>query len=103
MDTMASLLFTVDSWVSRIVLVYCFLLLKLLGNGSGYLLVLMLEYCLLDLRRPVRPDCLYGLSLLPLADGASAKFNHLGVDERIYIAKGEGVWFTQGFDSQSAG
>ncbi|KAL9266715.1 Sacsin-like protein, partial [Drosera capensis] len=59
------------------------------GFSERRAMLLMLEYCLLDLRKPVRPDCLYGLSLLPLADGSSATFNRLGIDERIYIAKGE--------------
>ncbi|GAB2275278.1 hypothetical protein Dimus_010038 [Dionaea muscipula] len=59
------------------------------GFSERSAVILMLEYCLFDLTQPVKPDCLYGLSLLPLADGSSTIFNRLGVSERVYIARGD--------------
>lgn len=49
---------------------------------------LTLQYCLFDLEKPVQSKCLYGLPLIPLANGSSTTFNPRGVDERIYIAHG---------------
>ncbi|KAK8486465.1 hypothetical protein V6N11_045126 [Hibiscus sabdariffa] len=51
--------------------------------------ILTLEYCLLDLKIPVQADCLFGLPLLPLADGSFTTFEKNGAGERIYIAKGD--------------
>ncbi|RAL41091.1 hypothetical protein DM860_008789 [Cuscuta australis] len=51
-------------------------------------LLLTLKYCLFDLEKPVQPNCLYGLPLIPLANGLSTSFNRRGVDERIYISRG---------------
>lgn len=51
-------------------------------------LILTLQYCLFDLEKPVSCNCLYGLPLIPLANGLSTTFNRRGVDERIYIARG---------------
>ncbi|GMH07070.1 hypothetical protein Nepgr_008910 [Nepenthes gracilis] len=59
------------------------------GFNERSALILTLEYCLFDLTIPVKPDCLYGLPLVPLANGLSTTFNPMGVDERIYIARGE--------------
>ncbi|KAH9612108.1 hypothetical protein KSS87_002588 [Heliosperma pusillum] len=50
-------------------------------------LLLTLQYCLFDLAKPVKSDCLYGLPLIPLASGFSAAFSPRGVEERIYIAR----------------
>lgn len=52
-------------------------------------MILTLEYCLLDLKVPVQPDSLYGLALLPLANGSFATFGKNGADERIYISRGD--------------
>ncbi|KAF2301861.1 hypothetical protein GH714_029947 [Hevea brasiliensis] len=52
-------------------------------------MILTLEYCLLDLKVPIQPDSLYGLALLPLANGSFAKFGKNGADERIYISRGD--------------
>ena len=52
-------------------------------------MILTLEYCLLDLKMPVRPDSLYGLPLVPLANGLFTAFDKMGVGERIYIARGD--------------
>uniref|UniRef100_F6HVP8 Uncharacterized protein n=1 Tax=Vitis vinifera TaxID=29760 RepID=F6HVP8_VITVI len=38
---------------------------------------------------PVRPDSLYGLPLVPLANGLFTAFDKMGVGERIYIARGD--------------
>ncbi|TYH39166.1 hypothetical protein ES332_D12G162000v1 [Gossypium tomentosum] len=51
--------------------------------------ILTLEYCLLDLKIPVQADCLFGLPLLPLADGSVTTFEKNGAGERIYIARGD--------------
>ncbi|TQD90400.1 hypothetical protein C1H46_024037 [Malus baccata] len=51
--------------------------------------ILTLEYCLLDLKIPVQSAGLYGLPLLPLADGSFTTFDKNGVGERIYIARGD--------------
>ncbi|XVF66987.1 hypothetical protein PTKIN_Ptkin10aG0083900 [Pterospermum kingtungense] len=51
--------------------------------------ILTLEYCLLDLKVPVQADCLFGLPLLPLADGSFTIFEKNGTGERIYIARGD--------------
>ncbi|XP_010547716.1 PREDICTED: sacsin isoform X2 [Tarenaya hassleriana] len=53
-------------------------------------LTLTLEYCLLDLEVPFQADLLYGLPLLPLADGSFTSFNKNGVAERIFVAEGNG-------------
>ncbi|KAJ8436260.1 hypothetical protein Cgig2_011532 [Carnegiea gigantea] len=50
-------------------------------------LILTLQYCLFDLGKPVQPNCLHGLPLIPLANGLSTTFNPRGVDERIYVAR----------------
>ncbi|CBI27138.3 unnamed protein product, partial [Vitis vinifera] len=52
-------------------------------------MILTLEYCLLDLKMPVRSDSLYGLPLVPLANGLFTAFDKMGVGERIYIARGD--------------
>ncbi|OMO98695.1 Zinc finger, RING-type [Corchorus olitorius] len=49
--------------------------------------ILTLEYCLIDLKIPVKADCLFGLPLLPLADGSFTTFEKNGAGERIYIAR----------------
>ncbi|XP_057525626.1 uncharacterized protein LOC130805043 isoform X1 [Amaranthus tricolor] len=51
-------------------------------------LVLTLQYCLFDLEKPVQSNCLYGLPLIPLANGFSTTFNPRGMGERIYISHG---------------
>lgn len=50
-------------------------------------MVLVLEYCLSDQRATSKPSSLYGLPLLPLADGSFTVFNKNGISERIYIAQ----------------
>ncbi|PRQ41414.1 putative transcription factor C2H2 family [Rosa chinensis] len=55
-------------------------------------MVLALEYCLLDLKMPVQSAGLYGLyglPLLPLADGSFTIIDKKGIGERIYIARGD--------------
>ncbi|CAB4295974.1 unnamed protein product [Prunus armeniaca] len=52
-------------------------------------MILTLEYCLLDLKIPVESASLYGLPLLPLADGSFTAFDKNGIGERIYIARGD--------------
>ncbi|KAK1566595.1 hypothetical protein Q3G72_001766 [Acer saccharum] len=52
-------------------------------------MILALEYCLLDYIIPARPDSLYGLPLLPLADGSFTMFEKNGAGDRIYIARGD--------------
>lgn len=52
-------------------------------------MILTLEYCLLDLGVRVQPDILYGLPLLPLADGSYTTFEKSGASERIYIARND--------------
>ncbi|KAJ4710441.1 Zinc finger, C3HC4 type [Melia azedarach] len=52
-------------------------------------MILALEYCLFDCVIPVRPDNLYGLPLLPLADGSFTMFEKSGAGERIYLVQGE--------------
>ncbi|KAM7270495.1 hypothetical protein ACFE04_029709 [Oxalis oulophora] len=51
--------------------------------------ILILEYCLVDLKVPVQSNNLFGLPLLPLADGSVTKFEKSGAGERIYIAQGD--------------
>ncbi|XP_057960552.1 uncharacterized protein LOC131152729 isoform X2 [Malania oleifera] len=51
--------------------------------------ILALEYCLLDLKIPIQYDSLYGLPLLPLANGLCMAFDKKGVGERIFIAQGD--------------
>lgn len=52
-------------------------------------MILALEYCLFDCVIPVQPDCLYGLPLLPLANGSFTMFEKSGAGERIYIVRGD--------------
>lgn len=52
-------------------------------------MVLTLEYCLLDLKFPIRPDNLCGLPLVPLANGLFTTFEKRGASERIYVSRGE--------------
>ncbi|KAI4356900.1 hypothetical protein L6164_000883 [Bauhinia variegata] len=52
-------------------------------------MILTLEYCLLDLDVSMKFDTLYGLSLLPLADGSFTTIDKKGVGERVYIARGD--------------
>ncbi|KAK6931871.1 hypothetical protein RJ641_003664 [Dillenia turbinata] len=52
-------------------------------------MILTLEYCLFDLHTPVKSDNLYGLPLIPLANGLFAMFNKKDVGEGIYIAHGD--------------
>ncbi|KAK9274895.1 hypothetical protein L1049_022149 [Liquidambar formosana] len=51
-------------------------------------MILTLEYCLLDLKIPVQSDDLYGLPLIPLANGLFTTFDKKGIGERVYIARG---------------
>ncbi|WCJ40041.1 Zinc finger C3HC4 type (RING finger) family protein [Euphorbia peplus] len=53
------------------------------------LMMLILEYCLLDLEIPIQPDSICGLALLPVANGLFATFEKNGAGERIYIARGD--------------
>lgn len=53
-------------------------------------LVLALEYCILDLEVPFTADLLYGLPLLPLADGSFTTFSKSGTAERIFFAEENG-------------
>ncbi|CAK7337978.1 unnamed protein product [Dovyalis caffra] len=70
-----------------------FLMTVLIRRRRGFKdrggMILTLEYCLLDLQAPVQADSLYGLPLLPLADGSFATFEKNGTGERIYIAQGD--------------
>lgn len=50
-------------------------------------MVLALEYCLFDQKVGTKPSNLYGLPLLPLADGSFTVFDKNGVSGRIYIAR----------------
>ncbi|KAH7569811.1 hypothetical protein JRO89_XS05G0003000 [Xanthoceras sorbifolium] len=52
-------------------------------------MILTLEYCLLDYIIPARPDNMYGLPLLPLANGSVTMFEKNGAGDRIYIARGD--------------
>ncbi|KAJ8747299.1 hypothetical protein K2173_011564 [Erythroxylum novogranatense] len=52
-------------------------------------IIVALEYCLLDLEAPTQLDGLYGLSLIPLADGSFASIERHGTGERIYVARAE--------------
>ncbi|KAJ0094050.1 hypothetical protein Patl1_16358 [Pistacia atlantica] len=52
-------------------------------------MILTLEYCLFDFTIPVHADNLYGLPLLPLADGSFTMFEKNGAGERIFIAQGD--------------
>ncbi|KAK1380492.1 Sacsin [Heracleum sosnowskyi] len=52
-------------------------------------MILTLEYCLLDLKFPVRSDNLCGLPLIPLANGLFTTFEKRGATERIYVLRGE--------------
>ncbi|KAL6189694.1 hypothetical protein ACLB2K_036097 [Fragaria x ananassa] len=52
-------------------------------------MILALEYCLLDLKMPVQSAGLYGLPLLPLADGSFTIIDKNGIGERIYIVPGD--------------
>uniref|UniRef100_A0A0D3DDE0 RING-type domain-containing protein n=1 Tax=Brassica oleracea var. oleracea TaxID=109376 RepID=A0A0D3DDE0_BRAOL len=52
-------------------------------------LVLALEYCLIDLEIPFTAD-LFGLPLLPLADGSFTTFSKSGTAERIFFAEENG-------------
>lgn len=52
-------------------------------------MVLTLEYCLLDLQMSTQFDNLFGLPLLPLADGSFTAIDKKGVGERVYIARGD--------------
>ncbi|GAV61002.1 LOW QUALITY PROTEIN: zf-C3HC4_3 domain-containing protein, partial [Cephalotus follicularis] len=56
---------------------------------DGSAIILALEYCLLDLKVPVQLGSLYGLALLPLADGSFTTFEKKGAGERIFIARGD--------------
>ncbi|CAN8264910.1 unnamed protein product [Cochlearia groenlandica] len=59
-------------------------------------LILALEYCLLDLEVPFLADILYGLPLLPLADGSFTTFNKNGTAERIFFAEQNGYELLKG-------
>ncbi|XP_050232119.1 uncharacterized protein LOC126680894 [Mercurialis annua] len=52
-------------------------------------MLLTLEYCLLDMKVPIQTHNLYGLTLLPLANGSFTTFEKNGSGERIYIARGD--------------
>ncbi|KAJ4822812.1 hypothetical protein Tsubulata_015814 [Turnera subulata] len=58
------------------------------GFKARNAMLVTLEYCLLDLEDPIQPGSLYGLPLLPLADGSFTTFEKNGAGERIYIARG---------------
>ncbi|KAL8139892.1 hypothetical protein V2J09_005913 [Rumex salicifolius] len=52
-------------------------------------LILTLEYCLFDVKKPVNPEHLHGLPLIPLANGSSTILNPRGVSETFYITHAE--------------
>ncbi|CAI8605288.1 unnamed protein product [Vicia faba] len=52
-------------------------------------MILTLEYCLHDLQESMQFDTLFGLPLLPLADGSFTLVDKKGVGERVYIARGD--------------
>ena len=52
-------------------------------------MTLALEYCLLDLKLPIQPGCLFGLHLPPLANSSFTTFDKNGISERMYIARGD--------------
>ncbi|KAK7308413.1 hypothetical protein VNO77_42018 [Canavalia gladiata] len=52
-------------------------------------MILTLEYCLHDFHESMQFDTLYGLPLLPLADGSFTSVDMKGVGERVYIARGD--------------
>lgn len=52
-------------------------------------MMLTLEYCLHDLQESMQFDTLFGLPLLPLADGSFTSVDMKGVGERVYIARGD--------------
>ncbi|XP_051132159.1 uncharacterized protein LOC127252147 isoform X2 [Andrographis paniculata] len=53
-------------------------------------MILTLEYCLLDLRRPFASQSFYGLPLIPLSSGAFAKLDKRGLGDQIYVVRGDG-------------
>ncbi|CAL1387848.1 unnamed protein product [Linum trigynum] len=57
------------------------------GFKNRNAVVVTLEYCLVDLN-PTQPENLYGLALLPLADGSHASFEKNGNGERVYVTWG---------------
>ncbi|CAI0443992.1 unnamed protein product [Linum tenue] len=57
------------------------------GFKNRNAVVVTLEYCLVDLN-PTQPENLYGLALLPLADGSHASFEKNGTGERVYVTWG---------------
>jgi sacsin len=52
-------------------------------------MILTLEYCLHDIQESMQFDTLFGLPLLPLADGSFTLVDMKGVGERVYIARGD--------------
>ncbi|GJW33592.1 sacsin isoform X1 [Tanacetum coccineum] len=52
-------------------------------------MVLALEYCLLDLENPIQFDGIYGLPLLPLANGLFTVFEKRGLSDRVYVTRGD--------------
>jgi sacsin len=52
-------------------------------------MILTLEYCLHDIQESIQFDTLFGLPLLPLADGSFTLVDVKGVGERVYIARGD--------------
>ncbi|KAF5200676.1 Sacsin, partial [Thalictrum thalictroides] len=57
------------------------------GFKNKSAMILTLEYCLSDINEPVCSDSLYGLPLVPLANGSFATFNKRGEGERVFITR----------------
>ncbi|KZV50624.1 sacsin [Dorcoceras hygrometricum] len=53
-------------------------------------MILILEYCLLDLKTPVISKSFYGLPLIPLSNDTFAKLEKRGSSEQIFVASGDG-------------
>ncbi|XP_073158695.1 uncharacterized protein [Henckelia pumila] len=53
-------------------------------------MILILEYCLLDLTTPVISKSFYGLPLIPLSNDGFAKLEKRGSSDQIYVALGDG-------------
>ncbi|KAK1273593.1 hypothetical protein QJS04_geneDACA019168 [Acorus gramineus] len=56
------------------------------GFKNKEAMILTLEYCLSDLKGPGTCDCLYGLPLIPLANGSFTAFTNRTEGERIFLA-----------------
>ncbi|KAF9624036.1 hypothetical protein IFM89_007734 [Coptis chinensis] len=55
------------------------------GFKNRSAMMLTLEYCLSDIKVPICCDSLYGLPLVPLANGLFTTFNKRGEGERVFI------------------